>query len=51
MKHSSCDSPFIQKKWMAISPVAKGICYDKPGSNLAPIWMSTFMSEVLRKIG
>ena len=34
-----------------ISPVAKGIWYDKLGGNLPPIWMSTIMSKILTKIG
>ena len=34
-----------------ISPVVKGIWYDKLGGNLPPIWMSTIMSKILTKIG
>ena len=33
------------------SPVAKGVWYDKLGGNLPPIWMSTIMSKVSKKIG
>ena len=33
------------------SPVAKGVWYDKLGGILPPIWMSTIMSKVSKKIG
>ena len=32
-----------------ISLVAKGVCYDKLGGNLPPIWMSTVTSKISKR--